>query len=265
MEPLLPGGCETVINLGEFWNSQLLYGRREEINRVNSAYRSCHAQATRYLSAAAAFMGDIINCAGEHTDFNKIDRFVQNFVQRELKIKKDGEKRGKKHIRLLSAVTPEGVVFYGDTLTAFAQRVFVFEDEYFAASRHFMQRLEKILLNSGAEIISCPSPMYPENTADQIIIPSIKAAVTVKNKFVPFKGEAYRTYHAKRFTDYEALSQNRQKLTFCKKAARDFIGFAANSMENAREIHNGLEEIYKSAMNFETLNNFTEELIGNII
>jgi len=266
MEPLLAGGCENIINVGKFWNSDILLGRREEINNINTTCQAYHTQATRYLAAAGAFLRDIESFASGFTDYDKIDRFVKSFAQREFGVKENGSARkGKKHVRLLSAVTPEGTVFFQDTLSSFAEKIFVFEDEFSAASGYFMKKLEGTLLNNGMEIISCPSPMFPQNAIDQIIIPSLNIAVTVKNRIVPFKGEAYRTYHSKRFTDTEGLAASRQKSLFCKKAVKEFVDEAASSMKNALDIHDRLEEIYKNAMDFVALNDFSEELLGKIL
>lgn len=266
MEPLLAGGCENIVNLGTFWNNDLLFGRREEINNINTACQGYHAQATRFLAAAGAFLKDIESFASGFTDYGKIDRFVKSFAQRELGIKENRQtQKCKKHIRLLSAVTPQGLTFYQNTLTSLAEKIFVFEDEFSAASGYFMKQLESTLLGSGLEIISCPSPMFPKDAVDQIIIPSLNIAVTVKNRLIPFDREAYRTYHSKRFTDTEGLAASRQKSLFCKKAVKEFINEASNSMKNALDIHDSLEEIYKNAMDFEALNSFSEELMSKIL
>lgn len=79
-------------------------------------------------------------------------------------------------LRLLSAITPKGMVFYRGTVEALADRYVVFRDDYGAVSRLLLELIRAEALARGYHIITCPCAMHPEDQIDHIFIPALRLA-----------------------------------------------------------------------------------------
>lgn len=80
------------------------------------------------------------------------------------------------------------------------------------------------------------------------------------NRLHPAELDGAVKISSSRFTDRAALRRHMSRLSFTKKAYGEFIGEAVNSLVSAKRIHDDLESIYISAMDFSHM----EELAGSI-
>ena len=68
------------------------------------------------------------------------------------------EEMGSEELRLLSAITPKGEVFYQGTVQALADKCILFRDDYGAVSRLLLELIRAEALARGYHIITCPAP-----------------------------------------------------------------------------------------------------------
>ena len=258
MEPSLVGACENIINFGELWDSDKLFNNRAEIAAIYKEYSAMQAQATRFISAAACFISDTERLAASCMNSNKIAAFCERFIRRELK---NISGNSKEETRLFSAVTPDGITYFDNSIKELADRIFVIEDEWGAASATLMVRLKALLCDMGANVIVGVSPFFPKTHIEQLILPDLDTAIILQTRLlVPKAIKPYRVYHARRFMDVDAMSEHRERLIFNRRAVRELIACASETMECARNKHNSLESHYISAMDFTRM----EEVIERV-
>ena len=261
VEPKYPGAAEEIINLGECWDVAALQAKSDEIMRLTDCCRACHKRASGYLAAAGRILADSAEFAKSCCDIEKINRFSRSLAKRTIP---------KTHLsgsvlhRYLSAVTPRGHIFYSKTIDKLCDDVFVISDELGAVAPVIIKTLTDYAVASGHEAIACLCPLSENPKYEHLIIPSLRLGFVTSSHFHPYKSQR-RTIHARRFVDMQALHSDRGRLKFNRRATTEMLYLAADTMEEAKEVHDTLEKCYISAMHYEELNKTTEAVVKSII
>ena len=137
---------------------------------------------------------------------------------------------GSEELRLLSAVTPKGEMFYQGTAQALADKFIVFRDDYGAVSRLLLELIRAEALTRGYHIITCPCAMHPEDKIDHIIIPSLRLAFLTDNRWHPVHLPSVQAVRCTRFLDRENLAAYRARLRFNERAAAELLEQASPPM-----------------------------------
>lgn len=258
MEPKFVGCVEQIINIGEYWDSDKLHKDADEIRELyleNSAY---HQRAQKFLSASSALLADSRKIVNKHTDYDKLAKYVIRLARRELGCEVY-DKKSKK--RLLTAVTPEGIITFEDTIKNLCERTIAIDDSIGDVSERILELLAEYAQGCGYGAIVCPSPTSLTGV-DQLLIPELSLAFvreqTIK-KVCPV-----RKIHARRFMDSMELKNHKYRMSFNKKAANDLQSEAIKLLKQAKETHDKLEDYYINTMNFDGVNEETEKLIKRI-
>lgn len=159
IEPHYWGAVEQIVNLSACSDGSLLYERREGVREASDACSALHARCRRFLGAAASLLSDNARTALEYTDADKISRSAARIAAREFGSSHAGE--GREWRRFLSAVTPQGMLTFHETLQSLCPRIYSLEDEYGASSRLLLAELRQRALDAGLEIFTCACPLSP--------------------------------------------------------------------------------------------------------
>ena len=184
-------------------------------------------------------------------NFEKVRRYVKRLCTRLLP---RTEGTASEELRLLSAITPKGMVFYRGTVEALADRYVVFRDDYGAVSRLLLELIRAEALARGYHIITCPCAMHPEDKIDHILIPSLRLAFLTDNRWHPVRLSGVQAVRCTRFVDRENLSGFRARLRFNDRAASELIDQAVALMAQAKNCHDELETYYRAAVDFDQVN-----------
>ena len=261
VEPQYPGACEEIINLGMAWNTQRLSENREKILLLSKANHDAHRKASGYLTAAGCLIEDSAFIARSCTDLQKAERFALRLAKKTIP---KTTANGCEWLRYLSGVTPKGPLFYKKTIEKLCDDVIVISDEYGGASPIILDTLRQYALSAGHEIISCYCPMRPKTKCEHLIIPALRLAFSTKTRYHSAE-TSNRIIHARRFINPTALHEERLRLSYNRRAAGDLISAAADTLSEAKALHDELEKCYISAMDFELLNRETEEIVQKIL
>lgn len=264
MEPRYPGAYERVVNFCQSFDNEGLERDKEELFYVTAVNQSCHKQCVRLLSAAKSLLYDNYLTALAATDAEKVMRTAYRVFLREFKDLNG--KDGVEHRRLLSAVTPEGIVFYRSTITENFSKIYCLVDPYGASSSIFMAALKDLLLSKGADIFVCPCPLDPYGKIDHILVPERGIAfITVNNYlYLPENTETHNI-HFNRFTDMDLIAAKKQRIRFGRRLADEILNEAARTMKKAKTVHDSMEEIYKRHVNFEMIDELYQKTASEIV
>ena len=186
-------------------------------------------------------------------NFEKVRRYVKRLCTRVLPRCPD-DCSPSEELRLLSAITPKGMVFYRGTVEALADRYVVFRDDYGAVSRLLLELIRAEALARGYHIITCPCAMHPEDQIDHIFIPALRLAFLTDNLWHPIQLPGVQAVRCTRFVDRENLSGFRARLRFNDRAASELIDQAVALMAQAKNCHDELETYYRAAVDFDQVN-----------
>ena len=251
-DPIFPGATSHIINLGSYWDTHILSDKKSDIKEISKTISLLHSGAGAYIKSAGALIR-------------------QNFIESEHYIKKDvlfvlSSKIGSllplgyggyEERRLLTAVSVGEFKSFKDTICAYADKIYAFEDKFKSAGNYFLKSIRSEALGRNMPIISCPSPINPD-MLEHIIIPSERIAVT---SFPPdsFKGKAVKVIGSMYF-DIPNDSVMNTRLEYIDKLLFE----AAECVKEAKNVHDNLEDIYKVSMDYSKVDGLYEKIIGSL-
>lgn len=247
IEPQLPVAYEQVISLFACFDSQKMTGLREDAIETDKKIKACHRRCCNYLAGAAMLLEDNRRIALECTDIGKIQKLAQKLALKEFK-KKGGA--GLERKRLLSAVTPKGILTFGGTVTALCEKVYLIKDAYGASAGILLQALKAAALAHGYEVFGCYCPLDQQNKLEHLLIPELSLGFVTENSFTELAAEPYRVIHFSRFTDKAKLKLKKQRLSFNRRAAKEILSEAVKTLETAKAHHDTLEDLYRQGLDF---------------
>ena len=260
VNPLYPEVCEVTVNLGQYCNRQRLFPYREQIIEATKDNKVLYERAYRYVSAASALIADSFRVAAEHTDMAAAARYGARLAEQTMPKR---AATGSEIMAFLSGVTSKGHIFLSQTIDTLCDNIYVFEDEQGAASRAFMSAVRIAALNKGHNIITCMCPFAPDEKPEHIIVPELSLAFTTQNRYLG-QSRPVRRIHARRFTNVAGLSACRQRLAFNRRGAAELIKGACQSVQKAKQIHDGIEGYYIVAMDFDGVEAQKQRIIAEI-
>lgn len=251
IEPDAPGADEVVLSLYHTIQVDALRPHAEEVKALFARNAALRARAARYVASAGSLLLDSRRAEACSANFEKVRRYVKRLCTRLLP---RTEGTASEELRLLSAITPKGMVFYRGTVEALADRYVVFRDDYGAVSRLLLELIRAEALARGYHIITCPCAMHPEDQIDHIFIPALRLAFLTDNLWHPIQLPGVQAVRCTRFVDRENLSGFRARLRFNDRAASELIDQAVALMAQAKNCHDELETYYRAAVDFDQVN-----------
>lgn len=264
IEPTYPGVSDTLINLGEYWDPAVLASQRQEIIAATLQNSAMHQRSQRYLSACGSLHEDTARVAQSSVDVKKALNFAANLGKKLFGGKQ--EHRGADRARLLSAITPDGLVYFEETLSSLCDTLYLIEDEFDAVGSLLLSELRAVARSAGRDTVSCYCPMAPLTKLDALLVPSLGIGFAITNSWHPLTSvQPYRTIHARRFMDSTVLSSRRQRLSFNRKTQRILLNEAIAYLNRAKTVHDVLESFYAAAMDYTGADDAYETIIAEIL
>ncbi len=262
VEPKFAGVCEEIINLGQFWNSEKLRSKADEIIDITAQNKKLHKTAAAYISAAGELIYDNFKLSKHFIKSNKCEKFAHNLALQLFPEKTKHEPC--EWVRFIGGVTPNGVIAFKSTAEDFYENIIVIDDKYGAVTNVIMEKIRKMALEKGHEIIALKNPFLPSKIIDHILIPELSLAIVREYEYIKF-GEQHRRIHARRFIDINILRECRTRLTFNRRVARELLLGAIETLSKAKVVHDKLEKYYIDAMDFNALTAFAEQKADDIL
>jgi hypothetical protein len=260
LEPEAPGADEIVVSLYHTIDAAALHEDQSEVKALFERNHTLRGRASRYIASAGGLVLDSRRTAACSTDFDKVRRYAKRLCARLLP-RTGGT--GCEKLRLLTAITPQGALFYRNTVAALAKRAVVFRDEYGAASRLLLEVIREEALARGYTIITCPCALHPDEKIDHILIPALGLAFLTDNSWHPVHlggmGVQVQTVRCARFMDTANLAAYRARLRFNRRAAAELIEQAVALMAQAKSCHDELENYYRAAVDFDAVEAATQD------
>ncbi len=247
LEPGAPGADEVVVSLYDTLDAEKLRADKDAIDTLFARNACLRGRAARYIASAGSLLLDNRRAAACSTDFGRARAYARRLALHRLPRR---EGRGSEQLRFLSALTPQGSVFFSDTVTALADHCIVFHDEYGAAARLILETLRDEALARGYAIITCRCALHPDDKIDHIFIPALRLAFLTSNPWHRCAFPGQQNVHCARFTDNIHLNDYRARLRFNRRAADDLLEQAAALMAQAKACHDELETYYHAAVDF---------------
>ena len=251
-DPVFPGAADEIINLGEFFDVKKLTSQKDVIIRLIRAKSELYAKAYAFLRCAGSIKKEYICTVSPYVLYKKMASFAERIAHRI----PEGEKF-KENIRLTHAYGTCGEVFL-DTFYDNADKHFVIKDKYNTAHILLSLIYEK-LKEKRQDIAVSFSPDIPDQI-DGIYVNSPKISFTVGDG----ESDDDKIINMSRFINKEGIKSHKKRLHFMKSAYESVIKEALLYLASVKTLHDELEKIYISSMDFAKKEKMTEKLCKKI-
>ena len=255
-DPIYPGCVDTIINLGEHWNEEMLTDSRERIIELSDAKKRAYSMAYRFLEASELVADEIRREARDAVELGKLRGAVSRMFA-----KVPAGARFEKTTRIVNSVGMNGEVGF-DTFINKAKTNYYILDVAGTAYIFFSELYKKANEKKLPVYVSY-SPISPD-IIDALYFPSLSISFTSQKKKLELK-ENEKLINMARFINRERLSEIRGKIRFCARCRDALLSEAIDRLGKAKEAHFALEEIYIAAMDFESKEKATAKWINKII
>ncbi len=246
-EARFPGAKEEYLNLGEFWNGDFLSLCREKIEELSGKKSKGFSSAYKYLSVAESVRNEkeraLLSCYEKDKAEKAIARFMRSVGT------------GKVHSlipRQISAFSMNGETHF-DTYETECERVIYIKDKRGISVFLFDEILKKAQEQKLKTYVSrdclcrVNTVMFPEKSVSVLI------------------GDGEKVINSERFIINEKLCEIRKKLRFLSALEEELKDCAFGELKQAKECHFILEDIYKEAMDFRSLEKMEKAFISKIV
>ena len=249
-EPQLAGAFEQIVNLGDFWNADLLRARKQEIERLAQKKAEGYQSAYRYLAACGQIMRALAIGAETVWEREKAERAADRLV------KKYGwtGKGFRESIGLCDSIGMSGRVRF-DTYEVLSDTLYTVSDVIDTAFL-FFDALYKACRHHGVNVKVSRNPILPERID----------ALTMVDSAVTFslEGEGERL-NMRRFIHEDAYKQCRRERRRDLLLAEQLVQCAEECLRQVKESHFSMEAMFYEAMDFEAKEQFTEAFCKKVI
>lgn len=254
-----PGVCQSIIDLGECWDAEILKENKEKIIAVINENAQWHLRCKKYISALASINSDIFSIGKMAVNSDKLKAFCGRFSKKYFPKtdKADGTVKYKK----LSALTENG---YQTHSFENYQNVFLMNDSYYAGTDEFLQIMCEIALSKGLDVIISENSLFNEPVFEHLLIPELSMAFIASNNITGIICEDAKVINFGRFYYKDIVGAKKQRIEFSKKAAGELMSEAASSLKNAKLLHDKIESYYIESVDFEKINKISDMLMQKI-
>ena len=255
-EAELVGTRDVLVDLGAFWNSEGLYREREKIKSFTQKKKRAYSLAYRFLSSAMQSNNASRELLIPYVDKKRLARLAKRLTKG---ISSDGGYECK--IGLYKAIGMSGGCTLG-TYEKIAQKT-VYIEEHYGIGYLALCAICEEARQKGCKIRISYDPLSPD-FLDAVFFEESKTLFSVCE---PRRRGAISL---RRVLDLSSLSKREKneikaKSRNAKKLSEALILAALDELKNAGEAHFELERIYRSNMDFSSLEVYTSQLCEDII
>ena len=244
IDPKIPGVKEEIINLGQFWDSGVLKESscdiRYYLDKISTLYKQV------YDSMAVASSADSLSekLVLRHTDIEKMssaaERIVRSYSSDAFPIR----------ARRVSAFGVHGYTLL-NSYERRAEDIYTFRDRW-GVSHLFLDLIKEKLEKKGVGFDFSRSPIFDKT--DAILLRSEGVA------FLPVASNVGKIINTERFIR-SSIAVEKEDIKQLRLISSASVKMAEKKLSVIGELHDELEKIYISAMDFKELGSFTRRIL----
>ncbi|MCL2235068.1 MAG: hypothetical protein FWB98_01340 [Defluviitaleaceae bacterium] len=258
-DPQMPIIIDKIIDFSGFIDGDKIANSREEIAQLTRVKRGLSEKAAGYFGA----LGKIYRAdRASRKDFliggsiNKLAReWAKNFQV------KEGTNRSILNRQLfLSAVTPDGLVSFAEGFFSECTVYGVFSEQAVGVGE-FLEQMRNEANIHGVSTESFHNPFAPD-AIEHLYLPEINIAFATLGGHFGYSGNVAEKIDLTRCISRKFVAHKEEKGNGLFDSVLDEV---IRLMKNSRSHHFGIERLYSGALDYGRLDEFTEQMIGDIL
>lgn len=261
VDPKNPGAVDEIIHLGDYWDDEKMMANKEMIIRDNKEVGRMFKRAYGYLAAAKGTYDNIRSNLDEITDYAKANKIAEELIHKILEKSSCSEELGKERHLFGSAVTPDGIKDHLETIVEANKKVVVLKGKYDSCQSIILEKIGRRAIETGHDVEFFHNHFDPEKV-DNIIIKDISVALTTSDKF---ENEKNIIINVDKCLKDELLKEREEEIELDKDVFDQLIQLAVKNISKAKELHDQMEGYYIPNMDFDSINQLGEKILGKIL
>ncbi|SDC66225.1 MULTISPECIES: PRK06851 family protein [unclassified Candidatus Frackibacter] len=266
VDPEYPGAVDEIINLGRYWDRELLKEYTKEIKDLNDQIWGLFQRAYDYLATAKLVHDEWEDYYIKAMDFQKANQKTTEVIDKLFNTQPISEEAGQTRRLFASALTPQGPVDYLSSITSNIRNRYIIKGRPGTGKATLTQKVAEAALERGYDVQFFHCSFDPESV-DTIIIPKLDVALidgTAPHQIEPTR-EGDQVINMLDCVDQEKVDQFNDEILNAKERYNKLISKAITKIANAKSLHDDLEEYYIEAMDFEAIDERRKSIVAEIL
>lgn len=262
VDPVNPGAVDEILNMGECWNEDGFKAHRNAIVSINKQVGKTFKHAYRYIGASRIIHDDWSSYNSETLNISKLNNFKEN-LKNELFRNTDVSVTANSRHLFATAFTPNGIVTYIDSISAGCKHIYVLKGGPGTSKTSTLSYIFEEAIKRGLYVEVYHDPLIPERI-EHICIPNLSTAILTSNEINTrdFDG---KQINMNDFQNKILLDRNKSDIEKSKETFYLLLNKGLSIISEAKALHDELEKHYIPNMNFDKVQEKTNEVINKIL
>ncbi len=265
MDPKVPGAVDEIIHLGDYWDENGLRARRKEITEANARLSRCFARAYRFLKAAQVVYDDWEALNRQAMDYALANQKAAVLMDEILNARPVASYLGRDRHLFASAITPDGLMNYVETIIGPLSRKYVIQGEPGTGKSTLLKKIAHGALERGLDVELYHCPLNPEKV-EHVVIPSLGVALTKS-----IEPHTWRPAPEDIIIDMneclnaKTVEQHRRAMADSERLFGQLFSQAISCIQEAKATHDLMEAYYVPCMDFEKIAQVRQRTLERIL
>jgi DNA replication protein DnaC len=265
VEPRIPGAVDEIVWLGQFWNESAVRAKKAEIIEAQKGAQSVFRRAYRYLKAAQIVYEDWESVNIESLKFGMANIEAAKVIDENFAIIPTASKMGVERKLFASAITPNGMVNYLDTIVAPCRKRYVIKGDPGTGKSFLLEKVKQTAIEKGFYVEAYYCPLHPEKV-EHVVVPEIGVAFIKSiepHTYVPGMDDVIVDMNKCR--DENVVRNHESYVQRAREEFQHLFNSAIYYIGQAKQYHDALERYYAPNMDFEGINRLRGEMLDRIL
>lgn len=264
VDPKNPGCVDEIIHLGDYWDEEEMRKYKDEIIDLNQQVNRHFKSAYRYLKAAQAVYDDWERANIEAIDYGKANKMSADVIG-EIFINGVVDKIGLVRHLFASAITPDGIVNYLETIIGDCKEKYVVEGDPGTGKSTLLQKVAEAAKERGYDVEVYHCALNP-NKVEHVVIPQLSVALTksIEPHAYLARGKD-KVIDMNRCLDPGVIKRNEHLVRKAEEHFKRLFAEAVEYIRLAKEAHDKMEEYYVDNMDFTAIANLRNKVLQRVL
>ncbi|MGC7873426.1 PRK06851 family protein [Desulfosporosinus sp. SYSU MS00001] len=264
VDPKNPGAVDEIINLGDYWDENIIHRAKPEIMRCNYQVGRYFQAAYYALMEAQLAMDEWEFYVKEYQDWHQINQMT---LRVETDIFSSGNTgHGKERHLFAWAHTPQGKTQFIDTLLQDTSALYLLKGQPGTGKSTFLKRIAERAITYGLNVEYFHNTLDPAKL-DLIIMPDLHKAMCVVSEpyeYTPQLNCQQITLDFDQSLDMAGLNNFSSDIGDCRERVNKNIQRAIKNSSRAKATHDLMESYYVAAMDFSAIEGKRQKIEARI-
>jgi len=265
MDPKNPGAVDEIIHLGDFWNEDGMRAHKGEILRLNREVGALFERAYRYLRAAQAVYEDWEMADHEAMDYGLANVRAAALIDEVFGDRPVSSRCGHSRHLFASAITPDGMVNYLDTIIGPMTRRFLIQGTAGTGKSTLLRKVAEAGVERGLFVEMFHCALNPAKV-EHVVIPGLGVALAKSiepHTYTAQPGD--RTIDMNECLDPAATRRHAAVVAAAEDMFWRLFDQATAYIGRAKQAHDEMEKYYVPNMDFEAIEKLRRHTLQRIL